>query len=477
MPIRLPSDFPVSNADLARFGRFCRRLVLDTGNPMILEPFQRTILRPYFHGVRETVAVLPTGNAKSTLLGAVAVDHMLETEDAECLIAAASADQAEIIFGQAAGLIVRSGLDDRLDIKRGIRAIYHKGDGPNRRRPGRIRVLSADVNKNDGAIPTLALVDELHRHRDGSMYGMFRDRLNKRHGRMITISTAGYDDASPLAVLRRKAHEHESFHRKGMYNHARIGPLDFNEWCLGETDDPHRLSLVILANPLKHITKEDLKARLESPTLVWAHWLRYTCGIWTAGEEPWLSIQTWEGLRADIDRITDGDEVFLAVRQAAGSGIGIVAPRPEGRFAVALEVIEPPQTGRVAGAEIESRLRRLCERYNVVEIDYDGRQFQRSADLLMEAGLPMVKIDQTPVRLSAATASLHRLISGRLLYHDGDPVLRAQALAGRATETTSGWHLVPDEHTAGLIAVAMACHEASKEPSPEPLIVLPSVMA
>ena len=51
--------------------------------------------------------------------------------------------------------------------------------------PGRIRVLAADVDTADGVIPTLALVDELHRHASAGLYGVFRDGLGPRDGQMV----------------------------------------------------------------------------------------------------------------------------------------------------------------------------------------------------------------------------------------------------------------------------------------------------
>ena len=55
------------------FAAFCELLVLDNGRPMELEPFQRMMLGDYFDGARETVALLPKGNGKTTLLSALAL--------------------------------------------------------------------------------------------------------------------------------------------------------------------------------------------------------------------------------------------------------------------------------------------------------------------------------------------------------------------------------------------------------------------
>ena len=43
--------------DLEQFARFCGELTLDTRQRFLLEPFQRLILRDYFEGATETLAL------------------------------------------------------------------------------------------------------------------------------------------------------------------------------------------------------------------------------------------------------------------------------------------------------------------------------------------------------------------------------------------------------------------------------------
>ena len=180
-----------SPRDLDSFERFCGLLTLEDGRPFALEPFQRVMLRDYFAGTTETLILISKKNGKSTLAAALALHHLATTPDAECVIAAASRDQAAILFGQARGFIRRApALELRMrPTQREIRSL---------RDDGRIRVLASDVDTADGVIPTLAIVDELHRHRSADLYGVFRDGLGPRSGRMITISTAGDDSESPL---------------------------------------------------------------------------------------------------------------------------------------------------------------------------------------------------------------------------------------------------------------------------------------
>lgn len=99
--------------------------------------------------------------------------------EAEVVIVAASRDQADILRRQAEQLVKRSGRqvgkfgwrigDDLFEIKSGYREI--------RLGEARIRVMSADAATGDGTIPTLALVDELHRHRSMELYGVLADGL------------------------------------------------------------------------------------------------------------------------------------------------------------------------------------------------------------------------------------------------------------------------------------------------------------
>lgn len=69
-------NVPGAGGSLAGFERFCRKLRLENGKPLILEPHERAILRPYFRGVRETVVVLSKKNGKTTLLAALGLYHL-----------------------------------------------------------------------------------------------------------------------------------------------------------------------------------------------------------------------------------------------------------------------------------------------------------------------------------------------------------------------------------------------------------------
>src|SRR5512133_2211796 len=196
---------------------------------MRLEPFQREILADYFAGARETLILLPKKNGKTTLLAALALYHLLTTEDAECVIGAASKDQATILFDQARGFVRRtSSLQPHVLSKPGYRELRSPGDA------GRVRVLAADVDTADGVLPTLALVDELCRQKSAELYGVFRDGLGPRGGQMITISTAGDHEHSPLGQMRAAARQLERLVQDGKHTYVRTRDRSFvlHEWSL-----------------------------------------------------------------------------------------------------------------------------------------------------------------------------------------------------------------------------------------------------
>jgi len=91
-------------SELDLFADFCRSaLTVESGAPLEIHEFQRRMLADLFSGMRETLILIPKKNGKSTLLGALALYHVCTTPDAECVIAAASRDQASIMLRQAQG--------------------------------------------------------------------------------------------------------------------------------------------------------------------------------------------------------------------------------------------------------------------------------------------------------------------------------------------------------------------------------------
>lgn len=423
------------------------------------------MLADYFGGATETLILVSKKNGKTTLLAALALHHLLVTPDAECVIAAASRDQAQILLNQARGFVRRSGLTKYMTVKQ--REIVSLRD------EGRVRVMASDSDTADGVIPTLAVVDELHRHKDnGAMYGVFRDGLGPRGGKMLTISTAGDDLDSPLGRMREAAYELPHVERDGCYRYARAASGDYvmHEWALDASDDRADMLVVKGANPAPWQSVEALTRRFESPSTTPWQWARFACGVWLTGETSWLEAEQWMGCRDDDARIPEGSDVWvgvdLGVRHDTTAIVSCWLRPTDNRWVVDAKVLVPPGGDRALPVSlVEDEIRALRQRFRLLGVTYDPWSLRRSAELLEAEGLPMVEHPMSAERMALASAHLYRLIEEKRIAHNGDPVLRSHVLSASTKETERGWRLVKDSKARkpidACIALAISLSTAS----------------
>ena len=457
----MPPNGRAAPPELGVFVRFCRALTLEQGGPLELEPFQRRMLRDYFAGARETLVLLSKKNGKTTLLAALAIYHLIRTPDAECVIGAASRDQASILFEQAAGFIDRSPeLRERLAVKRGYREIRSKRDG------GRIRVLAADVDTADGIIPTLALVDELGRHRSAGLYGVFRDGLGPRNGQMLAISVAGDHEATPLGVMRQAARKLPGVTRKAGYTYARTedGSFVMHEWGLDADDDLANMRVVKRVNPASWQTLAILRERHASPSMLPWQWARFACGVWVGAEAWWTSGEVWAEAERD-EVLAEGERITIGFDGSRmGDATALIACRLADGLLVPLGVWEAPAEGvewEVPAGSVDQVMAETFERYRVVRGYFDPPLWQSEIDAwAREFGEAVVmRYATNRGRMMAATERFRTdLIAGKVT-HVGDPTMTAHVLNAQMRETRGGYWLTksrpasPDKIDAAVAAV------------------------
>jgi hypothetical protein len=472
------SSLAAAPPDLGLFDRFCRLLTLEQGGPLELEPFQKAMLGDYFAGATETLILISKKNGKTTLLSALALFHLITTRDCECVIGAASRDQATILYDQALGFIRRSpGLS--VVPKTGYREIRST------KHHGRIRVLAADVDTADGVIPTLALVDELHRHRSAGLYGVFRDGLGPRDGQMLTISTAGDNEGSPLGLMRAEARLLEDQRRDGAYLCARSadGSYAMHEWALDRDEDTDDMQVVKGANPASWQTVEQLQRRHDSPSMLPHQWLRFACGIWASAEAYWLRGEDWQAC-AVADRLNDGDRITLGFD---GSRVldstALIACRMDDGLIQPLAIWDAPGEGReIPGGEIDAAVADAMSRYRVQRGYWDPPLFQTELDgWAREFGEQAVmKFPTNRARAAMANERFRTDTLARRVRHTGDRKLAAHIVAAQTREGRTGLYWLaksrptsPD-HIDGAVASVLAwearCDELSTVQMPGQLL-------
>lgn len=422
-----------SASELETFTAFCEELVLEDRSRMVLEPFQQTILSDFFEGARETLCLISKKNGKTSLIAAVALYHLLVTDNAECVIGASSAKQAMILYDQARGLISRTpGLKAHFRPMPGSKVIRSQSDD------GTISVLAADASTGDGVIPTLAIVDELHRHRNADLYGVFRDGLGPRNGQIITLSTAGDDELSALGVMRTRAYGLSHVRREGAYRYARSddGQFVMHEWALDPEADRDDLVLVKQANPLRGKTIETLRSLQGSPSMTSWQWARYHCGVWVKGEGAAIDPVDWDACKGDPGlSIPAGSPVWVGWDQAwKGPDTTALVPvwwqSASRRVIGDPTVLTAPDDGMLDDRDVFAALKAMRDRYRVIGVVFDPNAGAAALaqQAARELGLNMIEHSQRDSAMALADGRLMEAIRRRELVHSGHQVLRQHVL-------------------------------------------------
>jgi phage terminase large subunit-like protein len=351
------------------------------------------------------------------------------------------------------------GLDDRVRVKRGYREIQST------RHAGRIRVLAADVDTVDGVIPTLALVDELHRHRSTGLYGIFHDGLGARGGRMVTISTAGDSEVSPLGVMRAAARALPTFERDGAHSYARSadGAYAMHEWSLDRDDDLNDMTVAKLANPASWQTLDELTRRHDSPSMLPWRWARFACGIWQAAENWWIRADQWADA-ASVPPLRPGDRIALGFDGSRrGDSTALVACRLDDGMLALLGLWEKPEgvgDWEVPAGEVDARIAQAMASYQVARGYFDPPLWQSEVeDWHREYGAPAVLSFATYTRRMAAAVERFRtdLLAGTGAKHPSHPDLSRHVMNARTRENRIGYILTkPTDHSPEYIDAAIA---------------------
>src|SRR5665213_486318 len=331
------------------FREWASHLVRDNGEFMVLEPFQEAFARDLFSGVPECWLVIPEGNGKTTLVAALALYHCQHTRQAWVPVAAAAAEQATILYRQAEGLVRSSPhLTNVFRCLPGYRWIICEANF------SKIAIFSADDKTGDGQIPTLAIVDELHRHRDLQLYRTWRGKLAKRHGQIVAISTAG-EPGGEFEQTRANIRDQSVSERSETFLRATSKHLVLHEWAVPDDGDVEDIQLVKRANPFSGITEQILAEKLGSPTLTLPHWRRFTCNLPTRSNN--AAIQETEWARAVTDeQIPLNQPVWVGLDVAWKYDTTAIVPlwwkSREERILGPVTVLTPPRDGTMLDGDL-----------------------------------------------------------------------------------------------------------------------------
>lgn len=449
------------------------------GQPARLEGFQRLIISEIFASGRvEMLVLIPKGAAKTTLMAALAIYHLLITRNANVYIGAADKIQADEMYRFASHFVEsESELGRHLKVLRGTREIRSRRD------QGFLRVLASDDSKQGGKRqgfnPTLALLDELHAHENDNLYIDMRSGLFKRGGLLVTITTAGWNLEGVLGQLRASfltADQHggsverlQAATADGQYAPDPVrGRLTVArkshraamlEWALLKDDDWTDFGVVKWVNPASWVSIESIADAYESlrPNV----FKRYRANLWTLTFESWLPEGAWEALVSPSvpiveHRLWNGAsreelDAYVASLYPTGSQVTAAIDMARYRDCAAATVVGPSSRGLLLPRTVVWRsggpdnpiayepvyrvARQLCTNYAVQALGLDQKYLDEMYDTLEGEGLPVESYPQSNERLCPADASLRKaILTDKAFEHDGDPILAAHVNASVAQE-------------------------------------------
>lgn len=352
----------------------------------------------------ENWLIVPEGNSKSTFIGEIALYHLETVLYPWVPIAASSREQAEILFGQAEGFIKRTpGLQFDKDGNphgpykiRGTRQIDHLYSGGKG-----MKVYAADHETADGVIPTLPIVDEGHRMRDLSLYRLWTGKLQKRHGRIVMISTAG-EPGKDFEVTRRKLKTAATdVERRGrcFARYVSEGAV-LHDYALPNTAMVEDLEAVKEANPLSTITVTSLYKKRNKATLDYGEgWLRLTCNIPARSSKAAINDAEWDECILKLDEWADAADGYLPEGVPVALGVDVAwvhdttalipmwLPNYRRRLMGPAVILEPPRDGQQLDPQlVHDEIIKINKRNPIYMVVMDLSRAQETAMWIKNGG-------------------------------------------------------------------------------------------
>jgi phage terminase large subunit-like protein len=428
--------------------------------PIQLEPFQCWMLANLF-GFRvkdakgtyrwftEWLFDAPRSSGKTGLVARIDLYCFLfEHERAsQVLLAASSRPQAMRAFKPIYN-ILRSEpeLVEDFGLKVTAKSI-RKPDG------GFIDTLSAIGRKEDGAIPHIIHIDELHAVND-ALFDVITSSFGKRRNELLLqTTTAGVKVSGPAYAQRKRLERVLTGQEKAPRFFGVIYTIDE-----ADMKEPLRYENVVKAHPMFGVTikeravLDDMEAARFNPGRKGEFLAKrlnvYTRGAshaiapneWASCESPGLKLEDYKGRTAfiGVDLSSHDDQTALAVIIEDGDHLVCFAEHfiPESSPGLLDETIADDlhqwvEAGHIKVtdlpfvdyAAVQARIEELCEILDVEAVVFDRAHSIQMAGNLLQKGIKAGIIQANNVEMSEPTKDIVVRARSGMLKHDGNPVL------------------------------------------------------
>lgn len=424
----------------------------NAGEPFRLEPWQQDILRTLFGWKRQdgrrryrtAYIQIPRKNGKTALAAGLA-NYVLFCDaepEAQCYCCASSADQATLVFSQAAAMIRKDeGLESACKITAARKHITYKDSF--------MRAIPANEGTSHGFNSHLIIGDELHAWPKREFFNVMHTSTAARMQPLeVYITTAGYDrqsvcyDLYKYACRVRDGHKDDPTFLPVIYE--TLESEDWTDPAIWKKANPN----LGVSVPLDYMQNECQRAK-DSPHLENA-FRRLHLNQWTSQDTRWLQMHRWRECK-NGDDFVPGVSVFGGLDLSSVTDLtswSMVQPTENG-WRVRTHSFIP--AGRVHEAELRDNVpyrrwikdgwmtetpgdtidyeyidRRVisdCRKYGVSSIAYDRYNANQTRTTIENGGIEIFEFPQTFLFFNAPCKELERCVIEGSLQHGGDPVL------------------------------------------------------
>jgi phage terminase large subunit-like protein len=393
-------------------------------------------------------------NGKSALAAALGVYLLVADgeQGAEVYSSATKRDQARIVFQFAKEIVNQSPrLSEHIKVQRTNMSVM--------RTRSKFEPLSSEGDTLDGLSPHGTIIDELHSHRDRSVYDkLITAQASRRQPMTVCITTAGIYDPEQIGW---QLHDHAT----ALLN----GTVEDDSWFVwisaaDKGDDPYAPETWQKGNPNLNVSiypdfiEQRASEALSQPSSLNA-FTRLHLNQWTQQIERWLDMAHWDACNHEVnlDEL-EGRECYMGLDLSSKLDLTALAlifpPTDDDLWRLWVNCYIPRETmierervdripyamwerdGWITPTEgdvidytwIEKDILGFSERFNVQEVAYDPWSAQQTALRIRDdIGIPVVPIRQGFMSLSEPTKEFERLIVSGKLAHGGNSCLAWQA--------------------------------------------------
>jgi phage terminase large subunit-like protein len=395
---------------------------------------------------REAYIEVPRKNGKSLFVAGLGIGHLTIDNEfgAEIYCGATTEKQAWEVFKPAHEICKRTpSLREQFGIEVNAKTLNVLANGS--------KFEPVIGSPGDGASPSCAIVDEFHEHVKSDLVDTFVTGMGAREQPLlIQITTAGADTGGPCYAKRDDVIKIIS----GNVDDDSIFGIVYT---LDEDDKWDSVEAQRKANPNYGVSVDAdfLKGQLEQAKRSAVKQSSYKTkhlNLWVGAQAAWMNMLAYQAQRKNNLKLDDfkGRSCFIAVDLASKIDIAAIAilfpPENGGKWAAFCKYYLPEDVinegnnsrykawhaegwitatpGNITDfSYIEEDLKDLRSMFEIKEVPYDPFQATQFSIRMNEEGFPMVEYGSTVRNFSEPMKELEKMIIGRQIEFNMDPVL------------------------------------------------------